>query len=61
MTIDSDHVSESDDEYKLRVARMDLTELLDEVMERPEFLTDSYYRDLGEALRARYEELRRER
>lgn len=49
----------SDAVYIQRVRRMDLLELLDEVMEHPLFLTDSYYADFGRVIRERYEQLRR--
>lgn len=39
------------------IASMPLKTLFAVVMACPEWLTDSYYRDLGDALRARYEQL----
>lgn len=49
----------TDDQWiKTMVNKMTIKELLDEIMENPEYLVDSYYRDLGNALRNRYEELK---
>jgi hypothetical protein len=48
----------SDEVYIKQIARMNVMELLETVMAYPEYLTDSYYRKFGNAIRARYEELR---
>lgn len=44
-------------EYCANVKKMTLEELFEEVMDSPQYLTDSYYRELGKALRERYSEL----
>jgi len=48
----------SNDEYADWVHTLNQSQLLDEVMENPEYLTDYYYHPLGRALRARYNELK---
>lgn len=48
------------EKYALKVSKMTERELLDEVMTNPEHLYDSYYNVAGEALRLRYEELRKD-
>lgn len=49
----------SNAEYVAKVEGMDESDLLDAVMENPEYLTDPYYfYPLGQALQKRYEELR---
>ena len=50
----------TDDEWIKKVKKMNLQELFAEVMAAPEFLTDGYYRNLGDALRNRYNELTKE-
>lgn len=40
--------------------KMNLKELFAVVMDEPELLTDGYYRELGNAIRARYQELLKE-
>ena len=48
---------------KQRIAgymKMNLKELFAVVMDEPELLTDGYYRELGNAIRARYQELLKE-
>lgn len=47
----------TDDEYKAKIAAMSRRELLDEIMDNPNYLTDNYYRDFGRAMRQRAEEL----
>lgn len=47
----------SDEEYQSFVASMDAIDLLAEIMDNPEYLTDPYYASLGGALRARYAQL----
>jgi len=37
--------------------KMNLKELFALVKDEPELLTDGYYRELGDAIRARYQEL----
>jgi len=37
-----------------RIMRMPASELLDYIMEMPEYLTDSYYSILGNAIRTRH-------
>jgi hypothetical protein len=47
------------DEYCNKVKNMSIEQLLDEVMENPEYLTDGYYMyPLGKALFDRYKELK---
>lgn len=43
-----------DEEYIKRVRTLTMEELLDEVFENPNYLTDGYYNDLGNALYVRY-------
>jgi hypothetical protein len=40
------------------VHEMDMRELMDLIIEKPFFLTDSYYVQIGQAIRARYAEMR---
>ena len=40
-------------QYIKAVAKMSLRELLAEILKSPEYLTDGYYRPLGDALRKR--------
>lgn len=47
----------TDKEQVARIAKMNEEQLFDYVMTNPEFLTDSYYRVLGDAIRARYKEI----
>ena len=47
----------NDDTWIKSVKTMTLEELFEEVMASPEFLTDGYYRRLGDALRTRYVQL----
>ena len=47
----------TDAEWVKKIKVMGVEELFAEVMARPEFLTDYYYRDLGNAIRARYDQL----
>ena len=49
----------TDAEFIEKVSTMTESELLDQVMASPEFLTDGYYRNLGDAMNRRYKELRR--
>lgn len=41
----------------IKVHGMDMRELLDLIIEQPFFLTDSYYVQIGQAIRARHAEL----
>lgn len=50
----------TDKQWIVKITKMDLKELFSEVMERPELLTDGYYRNLGSAITARYYELLKE-
>lgn len=47
----------TDEQWKAGVARMSLPQLLEEILDHPQYLADSYYEDMGEALRARGQEL----
>ena len=51
----------SDAQWIEKIKTMTLQELFAEVMAAPEFLTDGYYRNLGDALRSRYNELTKEK
>lgn len=48
----------TDAEWVKKIKVMDVEELFAEVMAYPEFLTDCYYRDLGNAIRNRYDQLK---
>jgi len=50
----------TDKQWIKTLQNMGFKELFAEVMDRPELLTDGYYRNLGEAIRARYAELLKE-
>ena len=43
--------------WKSAVAKMNISALLREILDNPEYLTDSYHEDMGEVLRARGREL----
>lgn len=47
----------TDERYLESIKTMTVVELLTEVMTNPDYLTDSYYRKFGIAIRARYQEL----
>jgi hypothetical protein len=44
-------------EWIKKIMKMNTEELLAEIMSVPEFLTDSYYSQLGNAIRTRYKQL----
>ncbi|MCP3924876.1 MAG: hypothetical protein GY714_20040 [Desulfobacterales bacterium] len=49
------------EKYIKEIMQMTIHELLDAVMESPEYLTDSYYSVFGTAMTERYGELRKEK
>ena len=51
----------SDKAYIASIAKMTESQLLDEVMENPNYLCDPYYRAFGIAIENRYRELRANR
>lgn len=51
------HLTGNDQEIA-KIMKMSATELLDYIMESPDNLTDSYYSQAGNAVRARHEQLK---
>ncbi|MCY1356465.1 hypothetical protein D9M68_761820 [compost metagenome] len=51
----------TNEQYIKRIAQMTESELLDEVMTSPEYITDSYFREFGDAIQSRHDELRNQR
>lgn len=51
----------SDKAYIASIAKMTESQLLDEIMQRPDFLCDPYFRSFGTAIERRYRELRANR
>ena len=47
----------NNEQYIERIGRMSLKQLLDHILANPDELTDSYYREHGNAIRARAEAL----
>lgn len=45
-------------EYVKKILLMNECELLDEIIANPEYLTDSYYKEFGDAIMKRYAQLR---
>lgn len=41
----------------VEIPKMDIKELLEYIVDNPELLSDSYYRDIGNAIRQRAKEL----
>ena len=39
------------------IMKMDMKSLFNLVLEQPEYISDSYYREFGTAIQARYDEL----
>ncbi len=48
------------EEYALEVSKMTISQLLREIIDNPNYLTDHYYIELGDPLQKRAEELLRE-